>query len=179
MIDNLDKIIYYIDKFNDKELKTKVRNILVSHEELLRFAPASTKHHHNYEGGLLEHILECCQLADSLMSTLPYKFDTDNVLAACILHDIGKIYEYNINDRFGFITEDIYFKDKWISHTLYAFNLCMNNGLTKVAKLIAGHHGKKEWGSLLDIENVKNNKNVMLVHYVDMLSAKFGKSMEV
>lgn len=175
MSDNFDKLIYYIDKIDDSEIKTKVRKILMSSKKYLIVAPASIKHHHNYEGGLLEHILECCQLAESLMSILPYRFDSDNIFAACMLHDIGKVYEYNIDEVYSFMTKDIYFKDKWITHTLYAYNLCINNGLVKTAKLIAGHHGKLEWGSLIDIDNDKVDKNIFLIHYIDMLSAKFGK----
>lgn len=47
--------------------------------------------HHNYIGGLMVHTLECLRYAETNIELSDYKFNRDNIMAACMLHDIGKI----------------------------------------------------------------------------------------
>ena len=51
--------------------------------------------HHNYIGGLVVHTWECLEMAQVILSKAKKYLNQDEVLAAAILHDIGKIWEYN------------------------------------------------------------------------------------
>ena len=62
--------------------------------EKFKLAPAAKKMHHAYLGGLLEHSLSMGLLADKI--SCHYKgINADLIKAAAILHDMGKIYEFN------------------------------------------------------------------------------------
>ncbi len=91
------------------------------------------------------------------------------------MHDIGKIYEYTIDSENGMIDYDNDFKKEWITHSQYAFSLCMTKGFKEVAKMIAAHHARADWGAIIDLNEKDLESYVYFVHHVDDLSAKFGK----
>ena len=64
-------------------------------------APAAKKMHHDYIGGLLEHVLNLITTSKAVQSSHP-KLDLDLLVAACILHDIGKIDEYEVGLKIDF-----------------------------------------------------------------------------
>lgn len=84
-------------------------NVIALLEELGFFkAPASTKFHLNYEGGLLEHSLNVCEMAlelrelmirtnDNLQQALP----VESVIIAALLHDVCKadIYKATVKKQ--------------------------------------------------------------------------------
>ena len=109
------------------------------------------------------------------MNSLYQDINPDFAIAACALHDIGKIYEYTIDSENGLIDYDDVFKKEWFTHSQYAYSLCMTNGFKEVAKMIAAHHGRIEWGAILDLNEKDLEPYVYFVHHVDDLSAKFGK----
>jgi 3'-5' exoribonuclease len=55
-------------------------------------APAAKGFHHAYVGGLLEHILSMAKIADGLAGHFP-GVDRDLLVAAALLHDLGKLEE--------------------------------------------------------------------------------------
>jgi 3'-5' exoribonuclease len=55
---------------------------------------AAKVNHHAYQGGLLEHSLEVTQIALALCEMGDAAFDRDLLIAGCLLHDIGKLDEY-------------------------------------------------------------------------------------
>jgi 3'-5' exoribonuclease len=81
------------DLLGDAELRTAWRR-----------APCTRAGHHAYLGGLLEHTvavgtlaLETCQLH--------VKLDSDLLIAAALLHDIGKVREFTYGAEFGISEE--------------------------------------------------------------------------
>ncbi|HEX6117116.1 MAG TPA: HD domain-containing protein [Solirubrobacterales bacterium] len=70
----------------------------------LRKAPCSRAGHHAYVGGLLEHtvavgtlVLELCQLHP--------RIDSDLLMAAALLHDVGRTREFTYGAEFGITDE--------------------------------------------------------------------------
>lgn len=169
------KIEEYIETFKDTELKGFVKSTLGDHKELFKTVPAAKLMHHNYRGGLLLHTLECLEFAEVIHPKLYQKIDRDELYAACILHDIGKVFEYTMDVETGLIDYREEFKKDWITHTQYAFSLCMNKGYKTIAKMIAAHHGRAEWGAIIDLSEKDLEPFYYIVHHVDDLSAKFGK----
>ena len=169
-------IIEYTNKIEDENLKKFVTGLLFENEEKFKIAPAARLMHHNYLGGLLEHTFECLEISNCLMQNLYKNIDKSTVYAACILHDFGKIYEYRIDAESGLIEYDEQFPKEWITHSQWGFSTCMTNGFKTVAKMIAAHHGRSEWGAIVDLNEKDLDSLMYLLHHIDDLSAKFGKT---
>ena len=169
------QILLYFDKIKDEKLNNFLTTYFIEHKDLIKIMPAAKMMHHNYVGGLMVHILECLQYAECNMNNSVYKFNQDNIYAACILHDIGKIYEYTINLETGLIDYDENFRKEWLTHSQYGFSFCMNNGFKEIARMIAAHHGRSDWGAIIDLDEKDLEPELYFIHIVDNLSAKFGK----
>lgn len=169
------ELVAYIDKIKNEELNKFLTTYFMKHKDLIKISPAAKLMHHNYIGGLMVHTLECLKYAEENMAISDYKFNSDNILAACMLHDIGKIFEYTINTETGLIDYDETFRKEWLTHSQYGFSICMANGFNKVAKMIAAHHGRSDWGAIIDLDQKDLEPELYFIHLVDNLSAKFGK----
>ena len=170
-----NKIISHLETIKDDKLRSFVIGYYKEHADEIKISPAAKAMHHNYMGGLLVHTLECIELAECVMDTVYQKINRDNAITACALHDIGKIFEYTIDTENGIIDYNHDFQKEWLSHSQYAFSLCMTKGFKEVAKMIAAHHGRADWGAIIDLDTKDLEPYVYFVHHIDDLSAKFGK----
>ena len=168
-------ICSYIEKIQDEKLKNFVKGIYDENKEQILLSPAAKLMHHNYIGGLMVHVHECLRYADAVMDTIFQKVKRDDVYAACLLHDIGKIFEYKIDTETGLIDYNEDFRKEWISHSQYGFSICMNAGFKKVAKMIAAHHARADWGAIVDLNEKDLEPIYYFIHHIDDLSAKYGK----
>jgi 3'-5' exoribonuclease len=91
---------------HDPALRAVVERVLFTEPVAAEFrrAPCTRAGHHAYVGGLLEHtvavgtlVIEVCQLHPRL--------DSDLLMAAGLLHDVGKVREFTYGAEFG-ITEE-------------------------------------------------------------------------
>ena len=169
------ELMDYINKINDEKINSFLVRFFMEHKEKIKIAPAAKVMHHNYIGGLMVHTLECLQYAEVNMEMSIYKFKQDYIFAACILHDIGKIFEYKIDLESGLIDYDEDFKKVWLTHSQFGFTVCMNEGFQEVAKMIAAHHGRSDWGAIIDLNEKDLEPELYFIHLIDNLSAKFGK----
>ena len=169
------KIIAFVNKIEDKKLSEFVSSLLFEYEEEFKVTPAAKLMHHNYIGGLLEHTLECLEFAQVVLTKCNDKISPDLVYAACILHDFGKIFEYKVDMETGLIEYNEDFRKDWRTHSQWGFSICMNNGFKEVAKMIAAHHGRADWGALIDLDEKDAEPFMYIIHHIDDLSAKFGK----
>ncbi len=169
------KLKSYIDRINNEDLRNFVAEQFARYEDLFKVIPAAKLMHHNYIGGLLVHTVECAEFAELNMAKFTYKTNEDEIYAACLLHDFGKIFEYTINTETGLIDYAPNFREEWISHSQYGFTICMSAGFKKVAKMIAAHHGRSDWGAIIDLDQKDLEPELYLIHFIDNLSAKFGK----
>ncbi len=165
----------YFDKIKDEKLNSFLTKFFMEHKDKIKIMPAAKVMHHNYIGGLMVHTLECLKYAEINMDLADYKFNRDHILAACILHDIGKIFEYTIDLESGIVDYDENFRKEWISHSQYGFAICMTNGFKEIARMIAAHHGRSDWGAIIDLAERDLEPELYFIHLVDNLSAKFGK----
>lgn len=169
------EMLGFANGIKDEKLKSFLVDYLKEHEEEIKVAPAAKLMHHNYLGGLLVHTVECLKYAQSNLKIFSANLDEDKVYAACILHDIGKIFEYKINTEDGLIDYDENFRKEWISHSQYGFAICMLAGFKDVAKMIAAHHARSDWGAIVDLNQKDLEPWVYLLHHIDDMSAKFGR----
>ena len=52
----------------------------------------------------------------------------------------------------------------------------MTHGFKNVARMIAAHHGRTEWGAIIDLGEKDLDPMLYILHHIDDLSAKFGKT---
>ena len=69
-----------------------------------RRAPCTRSGHHAYVGGLLEHTVSVSTLVGELCQLHP-RLDSDLLMAAAILHDIGRAREFTYGAEFGITDE--------------------------------------------------------------------------
>ena len=169
-------LVEYINKISDEKLRTFVSNIYEENKEQLLVAPGAKAMHHNYIGGLMVHTLECVQYAEVNLNAFFQRVNRDEVYAACLLHDIGKVFEYTVDLESGLIDYNEDFRKEWLTHSQYGFSICMNAGFKRVAKMIAAHHARADWGAIVDLNEKDLEPIYYLVHHIDDLSAKFGKT---
>ncbi len=169
-------LVGYIKSINDEKLRGFILDFFEKNSEKIKVSPAAKTMHHNYIGGLLVHTLECVKIAEANIQVLFQDINRDEAIAASILHDIGKIFEYTIDEENGMIDYDENFQKEWITHSQYGFSLCMLNGFNRVAKMIAAHHGRTDWGAIVDLSEKDLESYVYFIHHIDDLSAKYGKT---
>ncbi|MDD3013469.1 MAG: HD domain-containing protein [Candidatus Gastranaerophilales bacterium] len=169
-----NNILEVINSFKDQNLKEAASKIIFENVELFKISPAAKSMHHNYVGGLMQHIWECIEFTQSVFPKFRRDINHEIILAACIMHDIGKMFEYKINLESGLIEVNEEFKKDWISHTQYGFNWAMNNSFKQLARIIAAHHSRTDWEAIIDLNQRDLESELYLMHHIDDLSAKFG-----
>ncbi len=169
--EKFNKITDIVGTLNDEKLKISILEQLREHKELFKIAPAAKRHHHNYVGGLMQHIIECVDYAKALFSVTKTKVNNEVVLAGCIMHDFGKIFEYIVDLESGDIEVNHDWQDLWINHIAWGFSWANSNGFFELGHVIASHHGIKDFGSLVE----PGTREAELLHEIDMLSSRLGK----
>ncbi len=173
--EHFEKIVKCANEIKNQDLKNYILNLLKTYEKELKIAPAAKMHHHNYIGGLIQHIVECLEFSQIIKEKMIYKISDDDIFGACILHDFGKIFEYKIDVETGLIDYDEDFRENWRTHTQWGYSNCMTMGFTNIAKMIAAHHSRIEWGAIIDLNEKNLEPMLYFIHHIDDLSAKFGK----
>jgi len=156
--------------------------------ENFAICPAATHVHHSYKGGLLLHSAEvmemCDKIVDCMTSDKPgfpgvrsYNFiNKDVLLAGAILHDIGKVETYFINDL-G--TAKTLRTENSIGHIFYGMHLVLcvaderktdKDFANEVLHCVASHHGLPEWGSVKTVQSLEAG----ILSRVDYLSSRNG-----
>ncbi len=168
-------ILEFVENIKNSDLKQFISEFFEEHKDKIKTSPAAKMMHHNYLGGLLVHTYECLKYAQNIIELFENPIDKDTIFAACILHDIGKIFEYKIDEESGLIDYEEDFRKDWISHSQYGFSICMSKGFKTIAKMIAAHHARADWGAIIDLNQKDLEPVLYLLHHIDDLSAKFGK----
>ena len=114
-------------------------------------APAAKKMHHAYIGGLLEHTLSMAILADKIAEH--YKgIDRDLLVSGALLHDIGKIREFNYDMGIDYSDEGrmvnhIVIGIQMIEDKIQTIDAFPEEAAMLLKHMVVSHHGSKELGS--------------------------------
>ena len=122
----------------------------------LALAPAGTKNHHAYHGGLLEHVVGLMEVVVRVAPCYP-QIDRDLLLMGAFLHDLGKTGELSYEHGLGYSDEG-----QLIGHLVMAVEM-LNLKIAEAEKLsgepmpeetvlrlkhlILSHHGEYAFGS--------------------------------
>ena len=164
----------FVDSLVNPDLKRLLNTLLEDPAiaEAYREAPAAKQLHHAWLGGLLEHVISLCTLADRVVPHYPL-LDRDLVLTGVILHDIGKVrelsweigFEYTIEGTLlGHIQMGAALTEKVID-SLPNFPPKLK---TLVLHMILSHHGKLEFGS----PKLPMIPEALVLNFLDDLDAK-------
>jgi 3'-5' exoribonuclease len=164
----------WIASMTDPHLKALLERIFADEALALAFrtAPAAKSVHHNYIGGLLEHVLSLCHLAK--FTAAHYAgIDFDLLLAGVILHDIGKISELHYTRSLGYTTAGQLLGHISIGVRMVEEAIREVPGFPPAVRdlllhMILSHHGSLEFGS----PKVPVFLEAMLLHQLDTMDAK-------
>jgi 3'-5' exoribonuclease len=182
--DLLESIRYRIDKYIlEPHLHRLVCTLLDDHAELFCKMQAAQNMHHAYTAGLLEHVWSMTKVAELLIrhyseyySELNPSLNKGVVIAAVVLHDIGKLRELQYHP-----VEARYTKEgRLIGHILIGRDLVRDTAKTiegfpeetllLLEHAILAHHGRHEFGAPVLPQTVE----AILVNFIDELDAKMN-----
>lgn len=152
-------------------------------------APGAQGVHHAYTGGLLDHSLNVSTMAGNLATQYGNKLgegrsiDTDVVTVSAILHDVGKVgeYEYSygrnttrtqLGSLYGHIVLGLFHLREVVRDMGREGDLTRTdeNNLDHLLHIVASHHGKIEYGSPVLPQTVE----ALLVSQADKMDADMG-----
>lgn len=147
--------------FKDKEFVNKFKT-----------APAGKKMHHAYIGGLLEHTLSMVSLADKIAGHYS-GIDRDLLLSGAILHDIGKIDEFEYQFKIdysdkGRLLNHIVIGIKMVDEKLSGIDNFPEDQMLLLKHMIVSHHGTREFGSPEPPKTIE----AVLLNYIDEIDSK-------
>ena len=168
-----EEFLQTINTISDTCLKKLLENIFYDKEIWSKFChcPAAKSWHHNYVGGLLDHtlnVVKICEFASKM-----YTLDRDLLITGAMLHDIGKIFEYNILPMIEFSNEGrlighIVLGDNFVTNKSNEINLFPPELLMKLRHMIISHHGELEKGAV----KVPQIVEAVVLHFADNLDAQ-------
>ncbi len=165
----------------DPHLKTLAECFLLDDEFMTRFtlAPAGTKHHHSYHGGLLEHTVGIMEVAERIAPCYP-QLDRDLLMAGALLHDVGKTRELGFQSGLEYTDEG-----QLVGHVILAVEM-LNDKVAEAERLagepipaetvlqlkhmLLSHHGEYEYGS----PKVPMTLEALALHCLDLLDSKIN-----
>ncbi len=141
-------------------------------------APAAKMMHHAYIGGLLVHCLSMAVLADKLAGHYS-GVDRDLLIAGAILHDVGKVHEFDFTTAIDYSDEG-----RLLSHIVIGLEM-VEKRLQKLKDvpreqanllkhMIVSHHGAPEFGAIEPPKTIE----AVLLHYIDDIDSKINAIRE-
>ena len=151
--------------------------------DCFRRAPAAVSLHHAYLGGLLEHTLQLCRLADLMLTRYP-RLNRDLVLVGLFLHDMAKCEELVYDQAFAYSASG-----NLIGHLVLGSLLLERKAheaaerlgapfpqapLTVLHHIILSHHGVPEYGAA----KLPSTPEAIFVCRLDELDAKTQMALD-
>ncbi len=182
-IDEMYKeLISFVNSVKNDKLRTLLESFFVNDKEFVtafKNHSAAKSVHHGFVGGLLEHTLSVVKLCNFYCTSYPI-LKRDLLIAAAMLHDIGKIWEisdFPLNDY----TDD----GQLLGHIIIgtekigmAINSIPDFPLKLASELkhcVLAHHGEYEYGSPKKPAIIE----ALALHYADNTDAKLETMKEL
>ncbi len=138
-------------------------------------APAAKMMHHACLGGLAEHTLSLCDLAMKMCDHYP-ELDRDLLLAGALLHDIGKVQEFDFSNvpfaytDAGRLVGHLVLGSEMVRKQADTIDGLSAGRLDQLIHLILSHHGRHEFGSPC----LPMTMEAILLHHLDDIDAKMN-----
>ena len=194
-IDNLDGLLEFpperidsmmreindtVEDMSDLDYKAVIKEIL-QRDVLESFAsiPGGKFYHHALPGGLLMHTLGVLRVSKAIVSSYPAEtVNRDLLYCGAILHDIGKVQEFKINniglvERYtneGSLEGHIYLGAKMVGDACDRLAIPAEKSML-LQHLILSHHGSTEFGSPVCPQTIE----AFILHEADLIDASVYK----
>lgn len=154
-------------------LRATVESLFREIGDAFRTAPAAVAMHHAYRHGLLEHTCHMARAGRALLPLYP-EVDPDLALAGILVHDTGKVPEYQ-----GDLTTTRSRRGILQGHVVLGYQLVRKHGMTthlapdlleRLEHIVLSHQGELEWGAAA----MAATPEAVFVSKVDDLDAKMG-----
>lgn len=174
------KFITEINLIQNVSLKSLLNSFFKDELFLEKFTkwPAARSRHHAYLGGLLEHVVSMLDTSKTICQNYP-SINADMVKTGCILHDIGKVVQYDMDLSITFTLDGSYIGHLNLGVIMIKEKIkkLRNNGISfdndlerQILHIVLSHHGKKEYGSPV----TPQTPEALLVHLVDTCDAQLN-----
>jgi len=167
----------FIASIQHEKLRKTVEAAFREHADALKVSAAAISMHHAYRHGLLEHTVHVTRLAQAVLPLYP-EVSRDLTLAGSLLHDIGKVLEYD-GDRVVKKTQAGILQ----GHVILGYRIVRKAALQsqldeslmeRLEHIILSHQGALEWGAPV----LAATPEAILVSLVDNLDAKLGMAQK-
>jgi 3'-5' exoribonuclease len=165
----------------DPALQTLAECFLMDDRFMSKFAlaPAGTKNHHAYHGGLLDHVVNLMEVVLRICPCYP-QINRDLLLMGAFLHDMGKINELEYGRGLAYSDEG-----QLIGHLVMAVSMLEamvaeaeklsgetipNETVLRLKHMIVSHHGEYAFGS----PKLPMTLEAIALCYLDNLDAKIN-----
>ena len=149
----IEKLKEEVSKISNPHIKQLLESFSNDDEFMKKYskAPAGKMWHHDFVGGLLEHVHSLIAISKTVHTSHP-DLDLDLLIAACILHDIGKTVEFDIGVNIEITDEGRLYGHISIGHKMVASQIEKIPNFPKemekkILHIILSHHGELENGS--------------------------------
>ena len=138
---------------DNQKLVRVVTEIMTRFEEKIVTFPAGKSNHHAIKGGLLIHCYRMLKAASDLARSYP-EFDVALLETGCLLHDIGKIQEFYVDEYGDFeYTEDGILYGHPELGMMIIRNVadeleCYCEKIRRLAHIVLSHHGYNSKGGI-------------------------------
>lgn len=171
-------LFHYISSLKQPILKVLLQKIFSGKLlESFCFCPGAKTIHHAYCGGLLKHTLEVAAIAQTF-SSIYGNLDHDILTAGALLHDIGKVREYDLT------SVSLRYSDKGqlCGHLILGRDILLEYAsgikgfpeglMEELGHMILSHHGQREWGS----PEVPKTLEAFALFHADLSSARLDQA---
>jgi len=166
-----------VNEIGHEGLRATVGQALSDWEDRFKTCAAAISMHHAYRGGLIEHTVHLCRACKALLPHYP-EVNPDLVLSGLILHDVGKILEYEGDrvtkrSRRGILQGHVVLGYRIVRKA--ALQNKLEPGLReRLEHIILSHQGQLEWGAAV----LAAMPEAVFVSLLDNLDAKMGMVQE-
>jgi len=163
----------------DPQLRNLAECFLLDEPLMAKFtrAPAGVKHHHAYQGGLLEHSVNLMEVVLRIAPCYP-QIDRDLLVMGALLHDLAKTDELTYDRELAYSDEG-----QLIGHLVMGIRLLeekvreaeelsgepiSEETVLRLKHMIVSHHGEYAYGS----PKLPMTLEAMALYCLDLLDAK-------
>ena len=183
---NIDELVSQfkaeIDGIGDVDIKQLLKSFFDDDAFMKKYSetPAAKIHHHNYVGGLIEHVLNMISLSKIIARQYEPDLNLDLLIAGCMLHDIGKMVEYESKVVIdytvtGSLLGHIPIGAKMVEDKIDELNDFPPILKNKILHLILSHHGTQEMGSPV----IPHFPEATALHKIDDCDSQIKNALQV
>ncbi len=175
-----DEITDAASKIKNPQLQKLLQEFLSDKDTVEKFKRGAGGYtvHHDYLGGLLDHTTEMLSYVPAIAKTHS-KINKDILTTGVILHDIGKVHEYEVSTSIV-ITPKL----KLLGHIFMGAEMVKRYGekagveeklLDEILHMILAHQGRIEFGSPV----LPKTPEAMVLYRLDDMSAKLNTAFKL